>query len=286
MRTFAPSELIINPDQSVYHLALRPQDIAPTIIAVGDPDRVGDVSRHFDKITFKQQKREFVTHTGLLKNTPISVISSGIGTDNIEIMMNELDMLFNLDLEKRTVLPQKKAFRLVRLGTSGTFREDVELGALLQSEHALGLDSLGFFYDFPQSDFHKKWAVAFSESTNLGFLPYASSASEELLATFSDIKKGNTLTCGGFYAPQGRQIRFETLKPSWLEHIRKFNFLENKLHNFEMETAAYYAFGKLFEHQCLSISVILANRQNHEFAANPHKLVEEMIEKCIWKLVE
>ncbi|WP_027003158.1 nucleoside phosphorylase [Hugenholtzia roseola] len=286
---FAPSELILNPDQSVYHLHLQKAHLCDTIIAVGDPERVGEVSRHFQNITHRIQKREFVTHIGTYKGERLMVISSGIGTDNIDILMNELDALANIDFEKRQVRPDVRSFRLIRIGTSGTIQPNIPVGSFLASQRAVGLDALGSFYQMPQSEQEKQMLEALQKQIALPFLPYTAQADSALIDKVGfDMIRGTTLTACGFYAPQGRVLRCTPAMPNLIEKLAAFRYdlgAESlRLTNLEMETAGYYAFGKILGHQVLSLNAILANRQTGEFASNPQMYVEGLIEQTLSRL--
>lgn len=291
MTYFPESELVLNPDGSVYHLHLRTEDVADTIIAVGDPDRVEKVSKYFDRIELIRKKREFITHTGYIGNKRLSVISSGIGTDNVEILMNELDTLVNIDLETRTEKPDKTRLKIIRLGTSGCLQADVPIDSILVSEYGIGLDGLNDFYVSSESEQEKGFCLQLQKALSLRLLPYAASASAPLLKHFENELKGGwfrgiTLTCPGFYAPQGRKLRFNTRVADFIAQLQSFRFDGQRLTNFEMETAGYYLFGKLLGHDMLSISAILANRVTHQFSKEPEKGVERMIETVLERITE
>ncbi|WP_439475068.1 nucleoside phosphorylase [Algoriphagus formosus] len=274
------SELIINPDGSIYHLHLKPEDLASLVFTVGDPDRVAQVSQYFDRIEIKKRKREFVTHTGYLRGQRVTVMSTGMGTDNIEILMTELDALVNVDLEHRTVNDQKKALKIIRLGTSGSMQADIPVGSLLASEVGIGMDTLMQFYPSLAED--QSIAELIRQELRLGFLPYQASASSDLLSKLDErFFKGVTLTCPGFYAPQGREVR---LKPRFEDMISRLSSIESKgkrLTNFEMETAGYYAMGKLLGHEMLSLNAIVANRPKNEFDKNAAKTVDTLIHTAL-----
>ncbi|TDK46573.1 nucleoside phosphorylase [Algoriphagus formosus] len=274
------SELIINPDGSIYHLHLKPEDLASLVFTVGDPDRVAQVSQYFDRIEIKKQKREFVTHTGYLRGQRVTVMSTGMGTDNIEILMTELDTLVNVDLEHRTVNDQKKVLKIIRLGTSGSMQADIPVGSLLASEVGIGMDSLMQFYPSLAED--QSIAELIRQELGLGFLPYQASASLDLLSKLDErFFRGVTLTCPGFYAPQGREVR---LKPRFEDMISRLSSIESKgkrLTNFEMETAGYYAMGKLLGHEMLSLNAIVANRPKSEFDKNAAKTVDTLIHTAL-----
>jgi uridine phosphorylase len=278
---FSPTELIVNPDGSIYHLGIRPEQLADKIITVGDPSRVSHVSCHFDTIEDKVSKREFITHTGSYKGKRLTVISSGMGTDNVEILMTELDALVNIDLEKRVPKSETKKLTLVRVGTSGTIQRDISVDSLILSEYGLGLDSLMHFYQFEMTELEQRVANEFKKLLDLPYLPYCVRGSDELLKRFSDIPKGNTLTCHGFYAPQGRTIRTEIRYPNLSQQLQDFQAGEFRLTNLEMETAGYYAMARMLGHEMISTNAILANRITGEFSKDSNKIVDELIIKVL-----
>jgi len=286
MGKISESDLILNKDGSVYHLNLLPHQIADTIIAVGDPNRVDQVSQHFTEIEFEMNKREFITHTGKFNNKRITVISTGIGTDNIEIFLTELDALVNVDLKTREPKTKKKKLRIIRVGTSGAIQEDIPTGTFIASDYAIGFDNLMQFYSLPQTDYEKMLANNIQQHTQLSFTPYVVKGSESLLKTFSSahgFKIGNTITAPGFYAPQGRTVRIETKYPKLLEELTYFHHAESNfwLTNFEMETAGYYALGRMLQHECISLNAIIANRVKNQFAKNAHQVVDDLIVKTL-----
>ncbi len=288
MTQIPPSELIINPDGSIYHLQLRPDQIADTIITVGDPERVVMISKRFDVIEHRVAKREFVTHTGRIGNKRLTVISTGIGTDNIDIVINELDALANIDFETRVEKEEFKKLQFIRLGTSGGFQEDIPLDTILVSQFAIGLDGLLNFYYFDNSEAEKKIKEAFEthldKLLNLHFTPYVFSGSELLINQIAGqkLKRGITLTCPGFYAPQGRKLRVGgTLNSEVLAQMAGFELGEHRLTNFEMETSGIYGMSSILGHEAISCSVILANRVNNTFSKQPKKAVEYLIDTCL-----
>jgi uridine phosphorylase len=286
MAKISETDLILNPDGSVYHLNLLPIHISDTIIAVGDPGRVYSVSQHFDEVEFEMNKREFITHVGKYKGKRITVISTGIGPDNIEIVLTELDALANIDLKTRELKSQKKKLNIIRIGTSGALQEDIPVGAHLVSDYAVGLDNLMSFYDLPMDELEAGLAQDIHLKTGLPFMPYVVRGSETLRDQIagSDMIKGNTVTCPGFYAPQGRVVRLPIRFPNLLEDLNYFNKGDFWLTNFEMETSAYYAFGKLLGHEVLSANAIIANRMKTKFSKDPHKIVDELILKVLDRL--
>lgn len=290
MKHFPPSELIINPDGSIYHLNLRPEQIAKTIITVGDPDRVHEVSKYFDSIELKVQKREFVTHTGELGGKRISVISTGIGTDNIDIVLNELDALANIDFEKRIEKENPVSLNLIRIGTSGALQKDIPVDTFLVSAYGIGLDGLLHYYDFKNNADEHMTFLNFMEmvgkETNFPIRPYIASAGNDLLKSLaSDFNKGITLTCPGFYAPQGRILRGNISVNNLLQNLAKFSYQDLRCTNFEMETAGIYGLANLFGHQAISFNAILANRVTNEFSSQPKAIVAQLIELVLSRII-
>lgn len=285
MSLLAESELVLNPDGSVYHLHLLPENIADTIIVVGDPDRVHKVTQYFDTIEFETRKREFVTQTGICNNKRVTVLSTGIGTDNVEIVMNELDALVNIDLTTRQVRSQLKRLNIIRIGTSGSIQAHIPVGSLVTSVNAIGLDTLMHFYQLPQNEREKDICNALAQEAALHFTPYYAESSSELQKQYaSDMIEGNTVTCPGFYAPQGRTIRFRTNNSQYLTSLSSFKYQDFQLTNMEMETAGYYAFGHILGHEVLSLNAILANRITNQFSQNPDKVVDTLIQKALSRL--
>jgi uridine phosphorylase len=286
MPKISETDLVLNPDGSVYHLNLLPKHISETIIAVGDPGRVYQVSQHFDAVEFEMNKREFITHVGKYKGKRITVISTGIGTDNVEIVLTELDALANIDLKTREPRARKKKLKIIRIGTSGALQEDIPVGAHLVSDYAVGLDNLMSFYDLTMDDTEAGLALDIQRKTGLPFMPYVVRGSESLRdqVAGSDMIKGNTATCPGFYAPQGRVLRLPIRFPKLLEDLNYYNKGEFWLTNFEMETSAYFAFGRLLGHEVTSANAIIANRIKNKFSKDPHKVVESLIKKVLERI--
>ncbi|MBA4139958.1 MAG: nucleoside phosphorylase [Segetibacter sp.] len=285
MAKIAESELILNNRGAIYHLNLRPEELASTVITVGDPGRVKAVSKHFDKTEFELQHREFVTHTGTIGNKRISVVSTGIGPDNIDIVVNELDALVNIDFETRTIKPQLSHLNIIRLGTSGSLQQDIAVDSFVATTHGLGIDNLLNYYRHDNNDEEMQIIQQFVAHTqiNSNFShPYISSAGSALLKHFVDgYHHGITVTCPGFYGPQGRVLRLGLTNPDLIDRLTQFSFGIHKITNFEMETSAIYGLGKLLGHQCLSISTIVANRIKKEFSKNGDGAVENMIKKSL-----
>ena len=282
------SELILNPDGTIYHLHLLPDHISDTILTVGDPARVAQVSRHFDSLEFEGTHREFVTHVGYYRGKRLTVLSTGMGTDNIDIVMNELDALVNIDFLSRTVRPvdERLNLRIIRLGTSGSLQADVPVGSLLATQHAVGLDSLMQFYPLVETGLETQVAQDLQKSLGLPFAPYVVRGSDLLREQLAaDLLIGNTVTCPGFYGPQGRRLRLDLRTPDYMQRLQSFRHQspegDFRLSNFEMETAGYYALGQLLGHEVLSLNAIVANRATGEFAKNAGDIVNRLIARTL-----
>ncbi|NQD69869.1 nucleoside phosphorylase [Sphingobacterium shayense] len=275
----ADSELILNADGSIYHLNLLPEDLAPTIIFVGDPDRVASVSKYFDKIDIRKGKREFITHTGILREKRISVISTGIGTDNIDIVFNEIDALANIDFNTRTLKSNLTSLDIIRIGTSGSIQGDIKMGTILASEYAIGFDALMQFYKKSYSPQELEIQTAIQEEfSSLSFKPYVGRASTKLLEQIAiELPKGITMTAPGFYAPQGRSVRSSNVFPDLIQRVNAFKINGRLITNLEMETAGIYALANMFGHHALSINAILASRVNDAFSSNPKEIIDQAI---------
>lgn len=284
------SELILNPDGSVYHLNLKPENIAHDIIFVGDQNRVEKITKHFDAVEFSTQKREFKTQTGIYKGKRMSVMSTGIGPDNIDIVMNELDALVNIDLETRKPKIDLTSLNIVRIGTSGSLQADIPVDSFVMSAYAIGLDNMLRSYLIDTIS-EKDIEEAFINQTNWDLRkgrPYVVKGSETLAnKIFSDkIHKGFTGTAGGFYGPQGRVLRLEIQDKELNHKMDNFNYKGIRMTNLEMETAAIYGLGKLLGHECLSLNAIIANRATGNFSNDPYKAVDELIAYTLNKLAE
>ena len=281
----AESELILNSRGAVYHLDVRPEELAGTIITVGDPDRVPAVSKHFDKLEVTRQHREFVTHTGYIGQKRLSVVSTGIGTDNIDIVLNELDALVNIDFNTRTVKDQLTALQVIRLGTSGALQANVPVDSFVVSSYGLGLDNLLPWYVFENTPAEKALLGAFGQQVKIkegSASPTLFSASSELAGQFKDgYIHGITITCPGFYAPQGRALRGQLSHPQLLDQLTAFREGADYISNFEMETSGIYGMGRVLGHKCLSISAIVANRVMKEFSKDGGLAVEQLIKKSL-----
>ena len=284
MNRIAESELIINNRGAVYHLNLRPQELANTIITVGDPDRVEEVSKYFDKVETRFQHREFVTHTGYIGQKRITVVSTGIGTDNIDIVLNELDALVNIDFETRMVKPKLTQLTIVRVGTSGSLQAEVPVDSFVASTHAIGIDNLLNFYRLENNKEEIELFNAFVNHTQIGKLsmPYIASAGPTIQKYFvNGFHHGITVTCPGFYGPQGRVLRLGLTNPELIDNLSGFRYGNHRITNFEMETSAIYGLGKLLGHHCLSLNAIVANRVEKTFSKDGSAIVEKLIQQTL-----
>src|SRR5678816_304836 len=283
MARIAESELIINDRGDIYHLNLLPEELAHNIIVVGDPDRVKMVSKYFDSIEVNTRHREFVTHTGMIGKKRVSVISTGIGTDNIDIVLNEIDALVNIDLDSREINPTLRSVNIIRIGTSGSLQADIPVDDHVAGTHGLGIDNLLNFYRLDQNDEEKHLLHSFVTHTQLhGQMvePYVASASGSLIKHFvKDFYHGITVTCPGFYGPQGRILRLGIRNPNLINRLTDFRFGQHRITNFEMETSAIYGLGKLLGHNCLAINAIEENRIIREFSKDGKKKKKKLIIK-------
>ena len=285
---FPETELILTEDKRVYHINLKAEDVADTVIVVGDQGRVAQISSFFSKVDFKTEHREFITHTGWFNGKRITVLSTGIGTDNIDIVMNELDAAVNINPETRELNPQLKSLNIIRFGTSGALQQEIPVNGIVVSSHGIGLDGLLNFYEGWKNVNETPISEAFIKHTgwqsNLPY-PYCVKGSESLLEKF---KQGNhvgiTATAPGFYGPQGREIRLKASSKNLNDLLTSFNHNGLKITNFEMETSALYGLGKLLNHNCLTACVIIANRVRKEFTKDYKKSVELLIENSLERL--
>lgn len=275
------SELILNPDGSIFHLHLLPEDIADVVLLVGDQDRVEMISSFFDKIEVKKQNREFRTHTGYYKGKRISVVSTGIGTDNIDIVVNELDALVNIDLNTRLPKDEHHTLNFIRIGTSGSLQEDIPVDTPVAAKVALGFDSLINFYAGREKITHNDMEQAFIEHTSWNKLlhrPYIVDSSDKLFnAIAKDMVSGITISAPGFYGPQGRKLRLETVDPDMNDKLQLFKFKNLRITNFEMECSAIYGLSKLLGHNALTVCSIIANRYKKEYSSDYKKKVKELV---------
>lgn len=285
MHQIPPSELILNDRGAVYHLNLLPEELASTIITVGDPQRVAEVSKHFDKLEVERAHREFVTHTGFIGDTRLSVVSTGIGTDNIDIVLNELDALVNIDLKARTINQELKQLNIIRVGTTGSLQAEVAVDSFVASTHAIGIDNLMNFYRQQNNEEEKQILHSFVTHTQLHTRysqPYIAGASMSLIKKFVDgFHQGLTITCPGFYGPQGRVLRLGLSNPQLNDRLTDYKFGHHRIVNFEMETAGIYGLGKALGHHCLSLSCVVANRVQKSFSINAQLAVEKLITRTL-----
>jgi uridine phosphorylase len=289
MKYISETDLILNTDGSVYHLNLLPNEIADTVITVGDQDRVAEISKHFDRIELQKGKREFITHTGYIGQKRITVISTGIGTDNVDIVLNELDALVNINFETRIVNNKLRSLDIIRIGTSGAVQADVAIDSLLVSSAAFGLDSLMHYCEHSLTTYEIDLLKAFKNSWPAQYQlhPYIASASSALLNSLAkDIQQGITVTAPGFYTPQGRQVRAKSSTPQLLNVIQNFSAHHQRITNLEMETAGIYGLANNLGHRAISFNVILANRISHQFSKQPQKVMETYIVNILERIVQ
>lgn len=285
MNRIPESELIINNRGAIYHLDVRPDELGDHIITVGDPDRVALVSRHLDRVDHRLQHREFVTHTGWLGKKHVSIVGTGIGPDNIDIVLNELDALANIDFETRQVKKELVKLKIIRIGTSGSLQKEVPVDSFLASTHGIGLDNLMNFYRQEHHEEEKQLLHAFVTHTQLHnniTQPYINSAAASLIKHFvRDFHQGMTVTCPGFYGPQGRVLRLGIVQPDLIDLLTTFSFGNHRITNFEMETSAIYGLGQALGHYCLSLNAIIANRVEKQFSKDPQQLMDNLIKKTM-----
>jgi uridine phosphorylase len=288
MTYISETDLILNADGSAYHINLFPDEIADTIITVGDQDRVAEVSKYFDHIELKKGKREFVTHTGRIGNKRITVTSTGIGTDNIDIVLNELDALVNINLKTRLVKPDLKSLNIIRIGTSGAVQADIEVDSLLVSSGAIGLDPLMHYYQHTLTPKEEGLLQAFQSALPQSYQinPYYAPAGQQLLTTLGvGLQQGITITAPGFYTPQGRQVRAQSAVPELMNIVQGFNYGNQRITNLEMETAGIYGLANNLGHQALSFNIILANRVTQQFSKQPLQIMDTYIAQILERLV-
>ncbi len=288
MEKLKSTQLIVTEDGRIYHLNLRPENIADTIIVVGDPGRVSTISKHFDDIEFQGQNREINTHTGRIGNKRLTVMSSGMGPDNIDIVVSELDALVNIDLKNKTIKPHHKALNIIRLGTSGAVQKDIEVDSYVMSKYGLGLDGLMNFYQVPEGIIEKEMCKAVIEQTGWpsDFAdPYIVKCSENLAKKIGfDMYQGITVTAPGFYGPQGRNLRMGLHYPDFNQKLEKFRFNDERILNFEMETSALYGLGRSLGHNVLTVCAVIANRITETYSANHQKPVERLIKLLLERI--
>ncbi len=280
MAKISETDLVLNRDGSVYHLALLPRHISETVLTVGDPSRVNVISQHFDSIEFEMNRREFITQVGTYKGKKVTVISTGIGTDNIEIFFTEIDALINVDLKTREPKARRKKLKIIRIGTSGALQEDIPVGSYLVSDYAVGFDNVMSFYDLPQDEAERGISEDIRKKLKLPFTPYVVRGSELLRKQIgAEMIVGNTITAPGFFGPQGRIVRIPIKYPKLLDDLNCYHHQASDfwLANFEMETAGYYAMARLLGHEVLSANAIIANRVKNKFSKDPNSIVEGLI---------
>ncbi len=288
MTHIAESELILNKRGGIYHLDLRPEELAPVVITVGDPDRVAIVSKHFDKIECKRQHREFVSHTGWLGKKRITVISTGIGPDNIDIVLNELDALVNIDLETRQIKSEHTSLQIIRIGTCGALQGDIPVDGWIAGTHGLGLDNLLNYYRLEQTEEELQLLQQFTTQTQLNSQisnPYISAASVGLLKHFvKGFHQGITITCPGFYGPQGRVLRLGLRQTELIDALTHFSYGPYRIANFEMETSAIYGLSRLLGHSHVSLNTVVANRVTKTFSKDGAAAVENLITNVLERI--
>lgn len=289
-KLFANSELIINPDGSIYHLNLKPEQLARNIILVGDPQRVEEVSANFDEIEIKTQNREIRTHTGYYKGQRITALSTGMGTDNIDIVINELDALVNIDLETRTLKTNHESLNLIRIGTSGALQADIKVNTPLISAYGLGIDGLAYFYSDSNKVVDRELTNCFKKhmtwKDELAY-PYGVAGSERLIEKIGQgMMQGITLTAPGFYGPQGRTLRLNPSWPAFFQHIGNFTYSRLKIINFEMETSALYALSKMLGHEALTVCMAIANRETGDYSRDYKTYMRQLIRNVLGRLTD
>jgi uridine phosphorylase len=290
MNRIAESELIINERGAVYHLDCRPEEVATTIITVGDPGRVKEVSVFFDNIEFQNQNREFITHTGFIGDKRITCVSTGIGTSNIDIVLQELDALANIDLNTRTIQKDFTPLKIIRIGTAGSLQKEIPVDSFVISTHGIGLDNLLHFYEYRNNDEEFQLLKSFENHMQFGFhhiSPYLFSASAKLLNLFGgQAQSGMTVTCPGFFGPQGRVLRIRDSYHEIMNHLSSFQFGNFRIANFEMETSAIYGLSKCMGHYAVSLSAIVANRVTNEFSKNSSRTINKLIEQTLRQIAD
>jgi len=288
LNTIPSSELVLNPDGSIYHLRLKPEQLADTVIVVGDQGRVNSISAHFEKIEHKVQNREFVTHTGMYNGKRISAVSTGIGTDNIDIVINELDALVNIDLENRVIKPNRKSLDIIRIGTSGTLVAEIPVDSVVASTHGLGFDGLLHFYRFAENE--REAALLKSITSQLQLpaelnRPYLVEADKSLFDLLSkDFYSGITATACGFYGPQGRTLRLQPAVADLNERMMQFREKDHRITNFEMETSALYGLSRLLGHRAFTVCAIIANRATLQYSKDYKPVMERLIKSVLDRL--
>ena len=290
MKKFEASELTLDKNGKIYHLGIGGDDVADTIILVGDPDRVKFVGQYFDSIRFENQNREFCTLTGMYKGKELSVISTGIGTDNIDIVLNELDAVVNIDLETRLERPVKRALDLIRIGACGALQEDIVPGSIIISKYALGLDGMVHFYKIPYTQDEEEALAAFhhqvewNEQLNKPYIKKSSDRLRDLLK--EGMEEGITTTANGFYGPQGRAIRIPLSLPDFKENLRQFEWKGTRATNLEMETSGLYALAAALGHEAVTVCLVLANRYSNTFEPNYTTKMADLVQLILTRLTK
>lgn len=290
MQNYLSTDLLLNKDFSSYHINLKPDEIGETIFLVGDKDRVPVISQYFDKIIVKKEKREFYSHTGFYKNIKITAISTGIGTDNIDIVVNELDSLANINLEKKQDKAEKTRLTFVRIGTCGIIQDDIPVGSPIVSDFALGLDNLMSFYEIENSVEEKEISDLLKTHLKKNKLEldfYLTESSTKLREKFKEgFYHGITITAPGFYAPQGRKLRYKLSKPNMIDVLSGFKYSSQRILNFEMETSAIYGLSKILGHDAITIDLGLANRKQNKAQVNYYEAMSKLVKRVLDIVVE
>jgi len=288
MQKLKDTQLIVTAEGAIYHLNLKPENLADTVIIVGDPGRVPTISKYFDEIEFQGQNREINTHTGRIGKKRLTVLSSGMGPDNIDIVINELDALTNIDLLNKTVKPNHKALNLIRLGTSGAVQRDIKVDSFVMSKFGLGLDGVMNFYKVPDGILETEMCKSVKKQIEWPeqlAQPYIVKCSEDLAKKIGfDMHQGITVTAPGFYGPQGRTLRMQLNFPDFIQKLETFRYKDERILNFEMETSALYGLGRSLGHNVLTICAVIANRITEEYSANHHKPVETLIKLLLERI--
>jgi uridine phosphorylase len=287
-KTISSTELIITGEGRIYHLDLKPDEIGQTIILVGDQERVPTISKYFDRIEFKRSKREFVTHTGLINNKRVSVISTGIGCDNVDIVVNELDALVNINFEKKTIKRKHTSLNIIRIGTCGALQNEIPIDTFVLSSFGLGFDGLLSFYKPVYEQEEKALQKAFLQQTpwpNDANIPYFVKGSELLGNKIGEgMFKGITATANGFYGPQGRTLRLNTRVPDMNEFLKRFEYKNYKILNFEMETSALYGLSALLGHHSCTVCAVIGNRFTNTFSEDYKQTVAKLVQKVLKRI--
>jgi uridine phosphorylase len=287
MLSFASTDLLINPDGSVYHLNLKPEQVGDTVILVGDPDRVPEISWYFDNVEYMIRNREFIVHTGTCRGKRITALSTGIGTDNIDIVLNELDALVNINFSSRTISPVHRKLDIIRIGTSGAIQRDIPVSSFGLSTFGMGLDNLLYYYKAGSVQY-EEITEAFLEHTKWNIphvRPYFVKGSDALSGKFDgEMIKGITATAPGFYGPQGRKLRIELADPEMISRMENFRFNGERIINFEMETSALYALGALLDHNVLTVCALIANRATKSFNKDYKPVIKKLVELVLEKI--